>query len=196
MTTLSDAQIAQHAINAGFPSSEIPRAVAVALAESGGVVEVVHRNPNGSIDTGVWQINSIHGISSLSLQDPNTNAKAAHDIWAAAGNSWTPWTTYTSGAYLIYMGRGSAAAAHPDGSASASPLPLSDPNTSQGVSNTQAALDKITFGGFWLRVGAGILGTVLFVMAIMRMMGVNQTIVQFTKSAASKALEAAPEMAA
>ncbi|HET7639956.1 MAG TPA: transglycosylase SLT domain-containing protein, partial [Ktedonobacteraceae bacterium] len=97
MATLTDAQIAGLARSAGFPDSEIPRAVAIALAESGGRTDVIGHNTNGTVDVGLWQINSVHGHSTASMQDPVQNAQAAHQIWAAAGNRWTPWVTFNRG---------------------------------------------------------------------------------------------------
>src|SRR5690606_38269312 len=55
-------QIAQIARNAGFTGQSIVYAVAVCLAESGGRPNAINdKNTNGSIDRGLWQINSIHG---------------------------------------------------------------------------------------------------------------------------------------
>jgi hypothetical protein len=48
------------------------------------------------IDSGYWQIHPDHG--SLSTYNPLGNAKAAVIISDDGGN-WTPWTTFTSGAY-------------------------------------------------------------------------------------------------
>jgi hypothetical protein len=47
-------------------------------------------------DYGYWQINASHGA--LATYNPLGNAKAAVEI-SSNGEDWTPWTTYTSGAY-------------------------------------------------------------------------------------------------
>jgi hypothetical protein len=106
-TTGPSAYLADLARQAGFPESEIPTAVAVAMAESGG-------NPNaygdpqygGSI--GLWQINlPAHPdlAQQFNLDDPLQNAKAAYQVWVNAGGRWTPWTTYNTGAYRQYLGQ-------------------------------------------------------------------------------------------
>jgi Lysozyme like domain/LysM domain len=76
----------------GGSSAEAFTAAEIAMAESGG--NEYATGPVG--ERGYWQINPDHG--SLSTYDPNGNAKAAIII-SADGTNWTPWTTYTSGAY-------------------------------------------------------------------------------------------------
>lgn len=75
-------------------------AAAIAMAESGGDSQASHVNSDGSIDRGVWQINSVHG--SLSTFDPIANAKAAIQI-SNNGSNWSPWTTFKTGAYKKYL---------------------------------------------------------------------------------------------
>jgi hypothetical protein len=99
----SAAALANLASQAGFSKGTIPLAVAIALAESGGRAGAMNRNSDGSIDRGLWQINSTHG--SLSTFSPLANAKAAYAI-SHGGHDWKPWTTFTSGAYKKYLTRG------------------------------------------------------------------------------------------
>ena len=47
-------------------------------------------------ERGYWQINPDHG--SLSTYDPLGDARAAVII-SGDGANWTPWTTFTSGAF-------------------------------------------------------------------------------------------------
>lgn len=68
-------------------------AAEIAMAESSG--EQYATGPAG--ERGYWQINPDHGY--LSTYNPYGNAKAAVII-SGNGTDWTPWTTYTSGAYL------------------------------------------------------------------------------------------------
>lgn len=75
-------------------------AAAVALAESGGNPNAIGHNTDGSVDRGLWQINSVHG--SLSTTDITANAKAAISI-SNNGTNWQPWTTFKSGAYLKFL---------------------------------------------------------------------------------------------
>jgi soluble lytic murein transglycosylase-like protein len=92
--------IAGVASNAGFSGVDLITAVAIAYAESSG-------NPNAVGDVtlgrsiGLWQINlAAHPeYSEDSLYDPQTNANAAFAIYQAAGDSFSPWTTFNNGAY-------------------------------------------------------------------------------------------------
>ena len=78
---------------AGGASAEAVMAASIAMAESSG-----QQYATGTVgERGYWQINPNHGA--LSTYDPLGNAKAAVII-SADGTNWTPWTTYTSGAYL------------------------------------------------------------------------------------------------
>lgn len=78
---------------AGGSSTQAVTAASIAMAESSG-----QQYATGAVgERGYWQINPDHG--SLSTYDPHGNAKAAVII-SDDGADWTPWTTYTSGAYL------------------------------------------------------------------------------------------------
>jgi LysM repeat protein len=77
---------------AGGSDGQAVMAASIAMAESGG-----QQFATGAAgERGYWQINPDHG--SLSTYDPLGNAKAAVII-SADGTNWTPWTTFTSGAY-------------------------------------------------------------------------------------------------
>jgi Tfp pilus assembly protein FimV len=79
--------------DAGGSHAEAFMAAEIAMAESSG-----EQFATGSVgERGYWQINPDHG--SLSTYDPLGNAEAAVAI-SADGTNWTPWTTFTSGAYL------------------------------------------------------------------------------------------------
>jgi hypothetical protein len=108
---LTDTQIAGYANQAGFSGTTLVQAIAVCLAESGGVANAQHRNTNGTTDYGLWQINSVHTQYDANqlLSSPLYNAQAAYQL-SSAGRNWGPWTTYTSGAYLNFMGRAQTAA--------------------------------------------------------------------------------------
>jgi LysM repeat protein len=76
----------------GSPVAEVT-AASIAMAESGG-----NQYATGTVgERGYWQINPVNGA--LSTYDPYGNARAAV-IMSADGTNWSPWTTYTSGAYL------------------------------------------------------------------------------------------------
>jgi LysM repeat protein len=67
-------------------------AAEIAMAESGGN-QYAHSPTN---DFGYWQINGSNGA--LATYDAFGNARAAI-ILSQNGTNWSPWTTYTSGAY-------------------------------------------------------------------------------------------------
>ncbi len=76
----------------GSPAVEVT-AASIAMAESGG-----NQFATGTVgERGYWQINPVNGA--LSTYDPYGNARAAV-IMSADGTNWSPWTTYTSGAYI------------------------------------------------------------------------------------------------
>ena len=78
---------------AGGSDTQAVMAASIAMAESSG-----QQYATGAAgERGYWQINPDHG--SLSTYDPLGNAKAAVII-SDDGTNWTPWTTFTSGAYL------------------------------------------------------------------------------------------------
>jgi LysM repeat protein len=77
---------------AGGSSGEAVTAASIAMAESSG-----RQFATGGVgERGYWQINPNHG--SLSTYDPLGNAKAAVII-SDSGQDWSPWTTFTSGAF-------------------------------------------------------------------------------------------------
>ncbi len=103
---LTPEQISQYASNAGFVGNDLETAVAIALAESGGDTEAL-----GDVDItlggswGLWQINLKWHPEFYddpnSLQDPQTNARAAYDIYRHGG--FNAWSTYKSGRYKAFL---------------------------------------------------------------------------------------------
>jgi hypothetical protein len=88
-------------------------AVAVALAESGGNEGATNTNTNGSVDVGIWQINSVHRRTHPNwtpqwLKVPENNAQAMAEI-SGGGSNWTPWSAYNNGRYEQFMDRARAA---------------------------------------------------------------------------------------
>lgn len=134
MPKLSHSEIYKLATDAGFNQQSALTATAVALAESGGNTDAHNTTPPDD-SYGLWQINMLgslgparmkqFGISSPSqLFDPKTNAKAAFIIYKNAGYRFSPWTTFTSGAYKSHLAEGSVPA-----------------NVVGGVQNAASALD-------------------------------------------------------
>jgi hypothetical protein len=127
MSTLSPEQIARTAYHAGFRGQALTTAIAVALAESGGNPKAHNATPPDN-SYGLWQINMYGSLgpsrrhqfgldSNGELFKPSTNAHAAFSI-SSHGHDFTPWTTYTSGAYRHYLDAARKAAQkvshHPD----------------------------------------------------------------------------------
>jgi hypothetical protein len=77
----------------GFPDTEIPKMVCVAKWESSFCERAINTNKNGSIDRGLFQVNSIHlgdpgcpkSGDGDTLFDAHVNTKCAHFIWKAQG---------------------------------------------------------------------------------------------------------------
>ena len=61
-------------------------------------------NRNGSVDYGIFQINSIHlrkGWTVEELKDCKKNIEYAYTIYKAQG--WKPWSAYTNKSYLKFL---------------------------------------------------------------------------------------------
>jgi hypothetical protein len=94
----SAADVARAAMDAGFTSAQALAAVQIAYHESGFSAGATNRNNNGSVDYGLWQINSVHGFPELKTQqwrDPTTNARLAKKVYDKQG--WNAWSVYKSG---------------------------------------------------------------------------------------------------
>ena len=63
--------------------------------ESNGRPNAVNYNANGTRDSGLFQINSVHAYlvngDLDSLFDPKVNIQVAKKVYERAGNSWEPW---------------------------------------------------------------------------------------------------------
>lgn len=88
-----------------FPADARPTATAIMMAESSGNSWAVGHNTNGTTDSGLFQINSIHADrvngDLSSLLDPETNVRVASEIYREQG--FSPWVTYWTGRYLQYL---------------------------------------------------------------------------------------------
>lgn len=94
--TFNYAQLEGIWIAAGGNKQYAAMAAAIAMAESGGNSQASNQNTNGSIDRGLWQINSTNGAGSTF--DVMTNARTAVQM-SNNGTSWRPWcTAYSDGA--------------------------------------------------------------------------------------------------
>lgn len=102
----SDVALADMMRKAGFPEDQIGIGMAIARGESGWNAQARHSNSNGSIDQGIFQINSIHKAryAGMDIFDPQTNVNIAYQVWKDAGGSWRPWVVYQTGKYRQYLG--------------------------------------------------------------------------------------------
>lgn len=127
MSSLSSSQLVLLAHNAGLDWSQAAIAAAIAKAESGGNAGAHNGNPPDD-SYGLWQINlygdlfrdrcTNKGWCPNTLIDPTTNAQAMYAI-SGGGHSWTPWSTYTNGAYQSFLSDTQSAAAALSGESAA-----------------------------------------------------------------------------
>lgn len=85
--------------------SQAPIALAIFTAESGLYSKAVNYNSNGSVDSGIAQINSCHchWVDCSRLFDWRYNIDVAYQL-SGGGKNWYPWTVYKTGAYRKYLG--------------------------------------------------------------------------------------------
>ncbi len=98
------------ASRAGFSGDRLVTAVAVGMGESSCRPDAQNANgptkgcPNGSVDRGLWQINSCWhpSVSKSCAYDAQCNANAAYRI-SAKGTNFKPWVAYTNGSYRNHL---------------------------------------------------------------------------------------------
>lgn len=102
---LSEKQVTDLAIAAGWRGADVAIAVAVARAESDWKPTATLLNTNGSTDHGLWQINSVHAaiLAAGNWRDPADNAAMAFKVWKESGGRWRPWVTYNTGSYRKFL---------------------------------------------------------------------------------------------
>jgi hypothetical protein len=119
VSTLTPAQVYSLARDAGLDSATAVIAMAIAVSESGlrtdATGDVGLQNATWGPSVGLWQIRSLKAESGTGsprdatrLTEPAFNAASMASI-SGAGKSFTPWSTYTSGAYrknLVTMPNG------------------------------------------------------------------------------------------
>ncbi len=110
-TLYSYAQLMGLWINNGGNPAVAPVAAAIAEAESGGCSTAQNPTDNGGTQTswGLWQIsNGTHNMPVSNIYDANVNAQQAVAKYKGAGNQFTDWGTYNSGAYTKYLSPGTS----------------------------------------------------------------------------------------
>lgn len=111
--TYGFADLLKLAQNAGFTGQDAITAAAVAQAESAGNPnaynpETAAGTPDGKGSYGLWQIylNAHPEYEGVNLNDPQTNANAAFNVYSEAGSSFSPWTSYKNGRYAAFLPTG------------------------------------------------------------------------------------------
>jgi hypothetical protein len=82
-------------------------ALAIQRAENPqGKCEIYHYNPDGTLDWGYFQINTVHlkrrGLNLRDLLDCKTNIDFAYQLYVE-NHGFTPWATFKSGKYRRYL---------------------------------------------------------------------------------------------
>ena len=82
-------------------------ALAIQRAENPkGSCEIYHYNPDGTLDWGYFQINTVHlkrpGLNLRDLLNCNANIDFAYQLYQEKGD-FTAWSTYNSGAYRRFL---------------------------------------------------------------------------------------------
>ena len=152
--------IAQLAAAAGFSGNDLTVATAVALAESGGDP---HAHPpafTNEDSRGLWQIYMLAHpeFAGADLYDPQINAAAAFRVYAAAGNSFYPWSAWKNGSYKRYMA--SAQAATPPEVIDPGPAEILPPEADQPAQNISVVQGQIPVPG-WVLIAFAVLGFVV-----------------------------------
>lgn len=135
MANLSTAEIAGYAQAAGFQGNDLAIAVAIAMAESGGNPKITNHNTNGSMDFGLWQINTVHPelLQSGSWSNPADNARMAYTLYHNR-RGFKDWAAFNNGSYLAFLGKASVTA----------PMAVQTENVEE--STPGISLNRITLG--------------------------------------------------
>lgn len=187
MTTLSPGQIYVLARKHGWGPDDAVIATAISLAESGGRTDATHLNTNGTTDYGLWQENHA-GTPNYDWTDPDTAARRAKNQFDAHG--WNPWTVFKTGAYKLKLQAAQQGANQNGykigggsilGSLNVPGLPGINLGTAGAVASKVAdplnavkdlGVFLVKIGGYlsdrtlWLRIGLGLLGTVLCLIGV------------------------------
>jgi hypothetical protein len=155
----------------GPPTYE--RALAIAYAESGLNETSIGHNANGSSDYGLFQINSSH-FGENSAWNATTMLQAGPNVSAAQqiSNQWrnyTPWSTFNSGAYLLYIPQAKKDVSAWQGQrdpAAVKAVAGAVNTVSDAASTASNAWGTLSNPRTWLRVGYGVAGVALIVVTV------------------------------
>jgi hypothetical protein len=159
MPMLSAAQVHELARGAGLSDKEANTMTVIAPCESGNAgkypvnSDAENRNSNGSVDTGIWQINSVHRPKHPTwtvawLKVPANNAKAMAVLFRDGGV--TPWTSSGS-CWLPKMTENALAGtlADPKGAAEAVAGAVGNP-VDTALSAVRALVETVNRVGSWI----------------------------------------------
>ncbi len=153
---LSETQVASLLSAAGFTSSEIPAMVCTAKYESADYDRASNQNANGTVDYGLFQINSVHvgkgGCTALasSLYDTTVNTSCARQIYNEQGNNaWYGYQKHKAecDSYVIAGSGSSSGSGGSTGTGSGSTGSGSSGSGSSGSSGGSGSGDSS--GGCW-----------------------------------------------
>ena len=173
MASYSKGQLEALWEQAGGSKAVASVAAAIALAESGG--NPAARNPEGPEHAeGLWQIKG--QLVPGNILNPQVNAANAVAKYRAA-KGFTPWTTYTGGAYKQYLGfdpaqkiaEGSAEGPKggkelAEGAEAATGVPLK--KAGEAIDSVGGFLTTLNEPSTWLRLAEGVGGIVLFMVGL------------------------------
>jgi Lysozyme like domain len=152
---------------AGFTGAALVMAIAVSFAEDGShQVDAVNHNNNGSVDRGLWQINSVHSefdANSL-LSDPTYNAKAAYQV-SNGGKNWGAWVTFNNGAAEAQISAAEGALANGPGHTTVGRQFIDHVPGVGTVDSVGHFLGDLANPSLWKRIGIGAVGAVLLLLA-------------------------------
>lgn len=156
----------------GFGAITAPMAVAVIMAESGGDPQATHTNSNGSVDRGLWQINSVHiqsgQISESQCFDPDASSDFAYRL-SHGGQDFSAWSTAQPGgkAYQLLPGVAKQLGAKPVSGFEKGALDVASDPTKLLTDPVQAAVGAVlspifsSVGSFLVNAGLVVGGIVL-----------------------------------
>lgn len=183
MPVLNASAIASAAVAGGFTGADVPISVGVALAESSGNSDAMHTNSNGTVDYGLWQINSVHSdvLARGNWRDPVDNARMAKAV--KDGSGWNAWVTYKNGTAkakqprnltdLIASGLSPALGLATGGKPSGLLGGIGSAISAQAgvVSGAAKALGALTSHDFWIRAGEIVGALLLLIIGLVLFLG-------------------------
>ncbi len=86
-------------IDEGLSNADVATGVAIVEAESSHIEDAEHENEDGTIDWGIWQLNSKYHPKEDAL-DPAEATKRA--VASKGSGDWTNWSVYENGKYKIH----------------------------------------------------------------------------------------------